>query len=103
MFNKIYEKGEFIIFPIKKGFVVYNMNKEFEQGHTHLKNFNAAKTAIDLVVNKKIPKTTNLYYLKSLIRLAQDPKYIEEIESFINVRKIKGEKQKYYNSPIYRY
>ncbi|OPJ57034.1 hypothetical protein [Alkalithermobacter paradoxus] len=102
MFNKIYEKGEFIVFPIKKGYVAYNMNKEFEEGHTHLKNFNAAKTAIDLVANKKIPKTTNCYYLKSLIRLAQDPKYIEEIQNLIDVRKRKGEKKKYYNCPAYR-
>lgn len=53
MFNKIYEKKEFIVFQVKKGYVVYNTRKSFEEGHTHLKHFEAAKTAIDLAINKK--------------------------------------------------
>lgn len=98
MFDKIYEKKEFIVFPIKKGYVAYNLNKDFKEGHTHLKHFDAAKTAIDLVLNKKIPKSTNFYYLKSLIRLAQDEEYIEEIEELIEIRRRKGEKKRYYNN-----
>ena len=45
MFNKIYEKKEFIVFQVKKGYVVYNTRKSFEEGHTHLKHFEAAKVA----------------------------------------------------------
>ena len=56
MYNKIYEKKGFIIFQVKEGYVVYNTKKDFQEGHTHLKHFEAAKTAIDLVINKKVPK-----------------------------------------------
>ncbi|GAA0861892.1 hypothetical protein [Paraclostridium tenue] len=97
MYNKIYERNEFIIFQVKEGYIAYNTKKEFEKGHTHLKHFDAAKKAIDLVINKKIPKSTNVYYLTSLIRLANDESYIEKINELIDVRSKKGKKEKYYN------
>lgn len=87
MYNKIFERKEFIIFQVKEGYVVYNTKKDFEEGHTHLKHFNAAKNAIDLVISKKIPKSTNVYYLTSLVRLTNDEKYEEKITELIETRK----------------
>ncbi|HSQ89061.1 MAG TPA: hypothetical protein VLM92_09615 [Romboutsia sp.] len=98
MYNKIYEKKEFIIFQVKEGYVVYNTRKDFQEGHTHLKNFEAAKTAVNLVINKKIPKSTDGYYLSSLIRLSDDDNYINKINALIEARERKGKKEKYYNS-----
>ncbi len=72
MYNKIYERKEFMIFQVKEGYIVYNAKKSFQEGHTHLKHFEAAKTAIDLVIRKKIPRSTHGYYLTSLIRLSED-------------------------------
>lgn len=97
MYNKIFERKEFIIFQVKEGYVVYNTKKDFEEGHTHLKHFNAAKNAIDLVISKKIPKSTNVYYLTSLVRLTKDEKYEEKITELIETRKQKGKKEKYCN------
>ena len=98
MYNKIYEKKEFMIFQVKEGYVVYNTKKSFQEGHTHLKHFEAAKTAIDLVINKKIPRSTHSYYLTSLIRLSVDNDYIDKINELIEVRIKKSKKDKYYNS-----
>lgn len=98
MFNKIYEKKEFMIFQVKEGYVVYNTKKSFQEGHTHLKHFEAAKTAIDLVLNKKIPRSTQGYYLTSLIRLSEDDWYINKIYELLESRAQKGKKGKYYNS-----
>lgn len=97
MYNKIYEKKEFIIFQVKEGYIVYNTRKSFQEGHTHLKHFEAAKTAIDLVINKKVPKSTDGYYLSSLVRISDDDKYISKINSLIQARDQKGKKDKYYN------
>ena len=79
MYNKIYERKEFMIFQVREGYIVYNAKKSFQEGHTHLKHFEAAKTAIDLVIRKKIPKSTHGYYLTSLIRLSEDDCYINKI------------------------
>ena len=50
MYNKIYERKEFMIFQVREGYIVYNAKKSFQEGHTHLKHFEAAKTAIvDLI------------------------------------------------------
>lgn len=97
MYNKVYEKKEFIIFQVKDGYIAYNTKKVFQEGHTHLKHFDAAKTAIDLVINKKIPKSTHGYYLISLIRLSEDEYYINKINELIESRDQKGQKEKYYN------
>ncbi|RDY24641.1 hypothetical protein CHF27_000115 [Romboutsia maritimum] len=97
MYNKIYEKKEFMIFQVKEGYIVYNTKKSFQEGHTHLKHFEAAKTAIDLVMNKKVPKSTDGYYLTSLIRLSDDNNYITKINELLEAREQKGKKEKYYN------
>lgn len=97
MYNKVYEKKGFIVFQVKEGYIAYNTKKSFQEGHTHLKHFEPAKTAIDLVINKKIPKSTDVYYLTSLIRLSEDKDYIYKIKQLIETREQKGKKEKYYN------
>lgn len=46
---------------------------------------------------KKVPKSTDEYYLVSLIRLSEDNNYIQKIYELINTRRNKGKKDKYYN------
>ena len=94
MYNKIYERKEFMIFQVREGYIVYNAKKSFQEGHTHLKHFEAAKTAIDLVIRKKIPKSTHGYYLTSLIRLSEDDCYINKIKELSTItREINYEKE----------
>ena len=98
MYNKIYERKEFMIFQVKEGYIVYNAKKSFQEGHTHLRHFEAAKTAIDLVIRKKIPRSTQRYYLTSLMRLSDDDIYINKIKELMESRTQKGKKDKFYNS-----
>ncbi|HBF0312723.1 hypothetical protein KWW45_11325 [Clostridioides difficile] len=95
--NKIYERKEYIIIKVRNGYIVYNTNKIFEEGHTHLKCYNAAKTAIDLAIKKKIPRSHSLYFLTSLIRISNDINYIKNINTIINTRNRKYPKEKYIN------
>ena len=71
-----YNKGNFIILAVRRGYVVYNTEKEFNKGHTHLRNFKSAKNAIYFVINKNIPKESGLYFLTSLLRISSDEAYI---------------------------
>lgn len=98
MYNKVYEKKEYIIFKVKEGYVIYNAKKEFSKGHTHFKNFNASCTLIDIILKKKIPKSTNFYFLDSIIRLSTDESYIEKIEEYKETKQAKT-KNKYRNKP----
>ncbi len=50
---KSMKKKEYIIFQVRGGYIAYNTKKCFQDGHTHLRHFDAAKTAIDLVIKKK--------------------------------------------------
>ena len=98
--HKVYEKEEFIILKVhsgkKIGYIAYNTNKEWENGHTHLDSFDMAKTIISNVMKHKKPKTSNMYLIKSHIRLSNDPEYIKFIEELIEVKKSKS-KQTYRN------
>lgn len=93
----IYRKDEFIILKVSEGFIVYNTKKEWENGHSHLKSFKAAKTAINLVQKGKLPRSREFYYLTTLQRISTEEKYIERIEQLKQTRKEKGRKQTYYN------
>lgn len=93
----IYRKDEFIILKVSEGFIVYNTKKEWENGHSHLKSLNAAKTAINLVQKGKLPRSRGFYYLTTLQRISTEEEYIERIEQLKQTRKEKGRKQTYYN------
>ena len=97
--KKIYSRKEYIILQVKRGYVVYNQNKTFKEGHTHIRSYKIAKTIIDNCINRKRPKTNNIYLLESYIRISNNEKYINEIKELINSKKYKS-KEKYINVNI---
>lgn len=75
MRNQIYQNRQFKIYKTLEGYIVHNSHKPFEQGHTHILNFNTAKYIVYLSVHKVIPKRLNNYLLVSLIRISEDSNY----------------------------
>lgn len=94
--KKVYEKKQYMILAVKKGYIVYNINKPFDNGHSHIKGLDMAKVIIDNCLKKRRPKTTNLYLLSSHARVSDDDKYIKLINELIEAKKSKG-KQVYRN------
>lgn len=98
--HKVYEKKNFIVIKIyggnKVGYILYNTDKEWKNGHTHLRSFDVAKTIASNVMNHKKPKTNNLYLIESHIRVSTDELYINYIEELIQAKR-NGNKQTYYN------
>lgn len=95
--EKVYEKKEYIILKVKKGYIVYNTKKEFENGHTHLQSFEMSKTIIDNSIKKKRPKTNNIYLIESHIRVTNDSKYKQVLEELVDAKRNKGKDHKYHN------
>lgn len=94
--KKVYEKKQYMILKVKKGYIVYNANKPFEKGHSHIKGLEMAKVIIDNCLKKRKPKTSNLYLLSSHARVSDDEKYIKLINELIDAKRSKG-KQTYRN------
>lgn len=92
--RKIYQRKEYTIYKVANCFIIHNTSRPFEASHTHLKGFEMAKVLIDCAIRKKLPKTRNKYLLSSLIRISTDKKFINEVQSLIDVRDSKG-KQNY--------
>lgn len=72
-----------------KNYIVYNTNKEWKDkngscGHTHINEYKQALYLTDCVIQKKIPKNVNKYFLVSIIRLSTDKRYIEKIQKRID-------------------
>lgn len=97
--KRVYESDKFVVLKVKSkgkiGYIVHNTKKPFEIGHTHLNSFGMAKVMINNVINKKNPKTNNIYLLESHIRLSDDEKYIAYIKHLIEAKKCK--KDEYFN------
>lgn len=76
----VYNKQHFLILRANKEYIVLNTKKEFEVGHTHIRNKRTAKYLIDCALKKRIPKSFSYYLLTSLQRISTDDKYIQKIE-----------------------
>ena len=73
--RKIFQRKEYCIYRVKNGFIVHNINKRFQEGHTHVHNYHKAKSLIDLAVRKKLPNTPRKWEIQSLIRITNNTNY----------------------------
>lgn len=71
---------------LNNGYIVHNTHKDFENGHTHINNYNTAKYIAYLALYKKLPKNDHLsiYLIDSVIRISDDSKYISNMKEFKN-------------------
>lgn len=87
MDNTVFQKGDFIIIRVSKGYIVINRRKGFEKGHSHIKGFKTAKYVLELVHYKRIPNHLPVYLLYSLVRLSDDTRYIDKVLELIESKK----------------
>ncbi|MCT8978667.1 hypothetical protein N4T77_18925 [Clostridium sp. CX1] len=78
--NQVYQKKEYVIIKVGNDFIVINKNKEFKNGHTHVKRFDIATLLIHLAINKQLPIKSK--FVDSLVRISVDKKYIKDLEEF---------------------
>ena len=80
--NIIYSKKNYNIYIVdRQYFIIHNTKKKFEDGHTHIKNYNTAKYLINLCIHRSIPeKHLSDYLLESIVRLSSDTEYINQIK-----------------------
>lgn len=87
--NQIYCKHSYQIYKASGGYIVYNTNKDFQNGHTHLTSFKSAKYLIDLCLHKSIPFHLDRYRLISLSRITDDELYQKKIMDLLTNKKPK--------------
>lgn len=79
----VYKKRNFTMYSYDDGYIIRNMNKDFDIGHTHIKNYKTAKYIINMALYKKIPKEqVSDYIIESIERISIDKKYINKLEYF---------------------
>lgn len=76
---RVYKKKNFEIYGYKGAYIIYNKNKPFETGHSHIKKYKTAKYLIDLAIYKTVPKHLSSYLYESLLRISSDNIYKQKI------------------------
>lgn len=71
----------------KKEYILANNNKEFADGHTHLRNYKSAKYVLFLAANEIIPDGLDMYRIKSLYRILEDSPFKENVNDLIQMKK----------------
>lgn len=79
----VYRRHEFIIIKSHDGYIVYNTNKGFNNGHTHLNNFNTCISIIKLVERREMPINHSDHFLDSILRINQDKEYAIKIKELM--------------------
>lgn len=97
MLREIYKEENFIIVIAGNGYIVVNENKDFDNGHTHLRSVSACKKVIHCARFRTLNGDMNNYMLTSIIRVSEDESYIRRLKELIRVKSRKGKKRKYYN------
>lgn len=94
----VYQKKYLQVFHREENneYMVVNMRKQWEEGHTHIHSYKQAQYLVDCELGKKLPNNVNRYFLVCLKRITKDTKYMEQVD-----RKLDNieNKDKYYNKP----
>jgi cell division protein FtsB len=98
----LYQKEQYSIYLFKtKGrpneYIIRNMNKDFEDGHTHIKSYKVAKRLISLAVLEKIDLSLKPYFILSLMRIIDSKEYFKKLQELKEIKKQKGKKLSYRN------
>nr|DAE62042.1 MAG TPA: hypothetical protein [Caudoviricetes sp.] len=68
----------------EKRYIVYNTNKEWKCGHTHIGTLKQAEYLCDCIRKSKVPHNVNKYFIISLLRLSHDKGYSDKLKTKLN-------------------
>lgn len=76
---EIYHDMNFKIYKAGTGYILHNIHKDFQNGHTHVQKYDTCMVMIKLLEKKLLPKSKSKYFIESLIRVSNDRKYIRKV------------------------
>lgn len=89
---RVYKKAYFNVYSTYDGeYIIHNTKKDFQDGHTHIREFGTARYLVDLALHKSVPNRHLNYFIESLIRISTDSDYINELKQ---IKPIKHRKRK---------
>lgn len=80
----------------KKGYILFNTEKEFATAHSHLNNFTAAKYLVKLMQKQLLPYDLDMYRLESICRVSGEGAYREKALHLLKTKESRTTK-KYVN------
>lgn len=87
---RVYKKAYFNVYSDYNGeYIIHNTKKEFQNGHTHIREFGTAKYLVDLALHRSLPNRRLKYFIESLIRISNDADYIDKLNHLKPIKRRK--------------
>ena len=87
---RVYKKAYFNVYSDYNGeYIIHNTKKEFQNGHTHIREFGTAKYLVDLALHRSLPNRRLKYFIESLIRISNDSDYIDKLNHLKPIKRRK--------------
>lgn len=83
----VYERGDYIVKKIRKGYYLYNRKRLSPDEHTHIKTKKTCKDLIDMIYREKVPDSN--YLKRSVLRICKNEKLLQAVR-----HKVEKDKQK---------
>ena len=78
---RVYKKAYFNVYSDYNGeYIIHNTKKEFQNGHTHIREFGTAKYLVNLALHRSLPNRRLKYFIESLIRISNDADYRDKLK-----------------------
>lgn len=74
----VYQRGDYIVKEISKGYYLYNRKRLSADEHTHIKTQKTCEDLIDMIYRSKIPDSN--YLRRSVLRICRDKKFLRMVE-----------------------
>ena len=87
---RVYKKAYFNVSSDYNGeYIIHNTKKEFQNGHTHIREFGTAKYLVNLALHRSLPNRRLKYFIESLIRISNDADYIDKLKHLKPIKRRK--------------
>ena len=87
---RVYKKAYFNVYSDYNGeYIIHNTKKEFQDGHTHIREFGTAKYLVNLALHRSVPNRHLNYFIESLFRISTDSDYINKLKHLKPIKRRK--------------
>jgi hypothetical protein len=76
---QIYHDCNFKVYKSGNEYILHNIHKKFQNGHTHVQKYDTCMVMIKLIERKRLPKSRSRFFIESLARVSNDKRYTRKI------------------------
>lgn len=90
MHSCVYTKKNYRVYKVGRGFIIHNINENFEDFHTHVNNYNLCKIIIHVALHGEFPSRSkrlekNKRVMDSILRICDNESIKQKIREISDI------------------